>query len=125
VGNWSIYAGVATEKVGVAVSAIIDELKKAVDKGVTEEEVNVAKKRILTMVSFKTEDPEFMAEFYGQQELRHLPILTIDEFFEKIEEVTKEDIASLIKKYIIEQTLNLAVVWNKPEDKKLITLLKI
>ena len=125
VGNWSIYAGVATEKVGVAVSAIIDELKKAVDKGVTDEEVNVAKKRILTMVSFKAEDPEFMAEFYGQQELRHLPILTIDEFFEKIKAVTKEDIGECIKKYIIEQTLNLAVVWNKPEDEKLIKLLKI
>ena len=110
---------------GVGVSAIIDELKKAVDKGVTDEEVNVAKKRILTMVSFKAEDPEFMAEFYGQQELRHLPILTIDDYFEKINAVTKEDVANLIKKYIIEQTLNLAVVWNKPKDEKFIELLKI
>jgi len=125
VGCWSIYAGVATEKVGVTVSAIIDELKKAVDKGVTDEEVNVAKKRILTMVSFKAEDPEFMAEFYGQQELRHLPIFTIDEYFKKIEQVSKRDIDIVIKKYILEKTLNLAVVWSKSKDEKLIQLLKI
>jgi len=125
VGCWSIYAGVATEKVRETVSAIMDELKKAVDKGVTDEEVRVAKKRILTMISFKTEDPEFMAEYYGQQELRQVPILTIDDYFEKIKAVTKEDIGALLKKYIVTQTLNLAVVWNKPEDEKLMKLLKI
>jgi predicted Zn-dependent peptidase len=125
VGYWSIYAGVATEKVGEAVSAIIDELKKAADKGVTEKEVAVAKKRLLTMISFKTEDPEFMAEYYGQQELRRLPILTISDYFKKIEEVTKEDIHALIKKYVVANHLNLAVVWNKKEDKKLVELLTI
>jgi len=125
VGYWSIYAGVATEKVGEAVSAIIDELKKAVDKGVTEKEVAVAKKRLLTMISFKTEDPEFMAEYYGQQELRHLPILTIDEFFEKIGEVTKEAIGALIKKYVVQKCLNLAVVWKRGQDEKLIKVLKL
>jgi predicted Zn-dependent peptidase len=125
VGYWSIYAGVATEKVHEAVSAIMEELSKAVAKGVTDEEVMVAKKRILTMISFKTEDPEFMAEFYGQQELRHLPILTIPEYFKKIESVTKEEINTLLKKYIIQNTVNLAVVWNKPEDSTFLELLKI
>ena len=125
VGYWSIYAGVATEKVGEAVSAIINELKKAVEKGVTEKEIAVAKKRLLTMISFKTEDPEFMAEYYGQQELRRLPILTISDYFQKIKQVTKEDIHALIRKYVVAKHLNLAVVWNKPEDEKLIELLKI
>ena len=125
VGYWSIYAGVATEKVGEAVSAIIDELKKAADKGVTEKEVAVAKKRLLTMISFKTEDPEVMAEYYGQQELRRLPILSISDYFKKIEQVTKEDIGKLIKKYVVQKCLNLAVVWNKPKDEKLINLLRL
>ena len=125
VGYWSIYAGVATEKVKEAVSAIIDELKKVVDKGVTQEEVAIAKKRLLTMLSFKTEDPEFMAEYYGQQELRHIPILTIEEYFQKIQRVTKEDVNALIRKYIVQQCLNLAVVWNKPKDDSLIRLLSL
>ncbi|MCJ7826397.1 insulinase family protein, partial [Patescibacteria group bacterium] len=125
VGYWSIYAGVATEKVGEAVSAIINELKKAADKGVSEKEVAVAKKRLLTMISFKTEDPEFMAEYYGQQELRRLPILSISDYFKKIEKVTKEDIHALIRKYIVANHLNLAVVWKRGQDEKLIKVLKL
>jgi len=125
VGCWSIYAGVATEKVEETVSAIIDELKKVVDTGVTEEEVTIAKKRLLTMLSFKTEDPEFMAEYYGQQELRHLPIVTIDEYFQKIQAVTKEEINALVQKYIVQRCLNLAVVWNRPEEEKLLNLLQL
>jgi len=125
VGNWSIYAGVATEKVEEAIKAILFEIQKAKEKGISEEEIAVSKKRILTMVSFKAEDPEFMAEYYGQQELRHLPILTIDEYFRKITAVTKKEIDTLIRKYCVQKCLNLAVVWNKSIDNNLEKLLSI
>jgi len=125
VGNWSIYAGVATNKVEEAIKAILFEIQKAKEEGISEEEIAIAKKRILTMISFKTEDPEFMAEYYGQQELRHLPILTIDDYFRKITAVTKKDIDRLVRKYFVQNTLNLAVVWNKPKDNNIESLLKI
>jgi predicted Zn-dependent peptidase len=125
VGNWSIYAGVATDKVAETVSAITTELKKAVDKGVTDAEIAVAKKRLVTLLAFKSEDPEFKNEYYGRQVLFNEPVLTMDEYLEKLNEVTKEDINALIRKYLITQTLNLSVVWNKPKDEKLVKLLKI
>jgi len=125
VGYWLIYAGVATEKVSEAVQAIMEELGKVVISGVTDEEVAVAKKRLLTMLSFKTEDPEFMNEYYGRQELYHQEILTLEEYFSKINAVTKESINALVKRYIKKETLNLAVVWNKPEDQTLLQLLQI
>ena len=125
VGYWSIYAGVATDKVEEATKAIINELKKAVDKGVTAEEVKVAKKRLATMVAFQSENPEFMNEYYGKQELYHEPILTLDDYLRKISDVTREDINALIRKYLVTKTLNLALVWNKPEDEKLVRLLRI
>jgi len=125
VGYWSIYAGVATDKVGEAVKAICGECSQVVEKGVTEEEVKVAKKRLLTMLTFKIEDPEFMGEYYGRQELYHLPILSMADYRRKIEAVTKEDINALVRTYIIQNTVNLAVVWNKPEDENMRDLLKI
>lgn len=125
VGYWSIYAGVATEKVGEAVKAIMHELSKAAEKGVTEEEVSVARKRFLTMLAFRTEDPEYMNEFYGRQELFHLPIMTIDQYYEKIKGITPEMITALVRKYIVQNTLNLAVVWNKPKDSGLLDLLRL
>jgi predicted Zn-dependent peptidase len=125
VGNWSIYAGVATDRVEEAVKAIAAELTKAADKGVTNDEVKVAQKRIKTMLAFRSEDPEFLNEYYGRQELFGDPILTLDEYLKKIDAVTKGEINTLVRKYFVTKHLNLALVWNKPRDEKLEKLLKI
>jgi predicted Zn-dependent peptidase len=125
VGYWSIYAGVATNKVEEAIQAILVEFSKVREKGVTTAEVDVAKKRLKTMLAFKSEDPEFMGEFYGRQELFGQKLITLDAYIAKIEAITRNDIDTLLPRYIREQTLNLAVVWNKPKDEKLMSLLKI
>lgn len=125
VGYWSIYAGVATIKVHQTVTAIMHELTKVVAHGVTKEEVTIAKKRLKTMLAFKSEDPEFMGEYYGRQELFDQRLITLDEYLAKIDAITKKDIDVLLPKYIRRETLNLALVWNKPHDEKLLSLLKI
>jgi predicted Zn-dependent peptidase len=125
VGYWSIYAGVGTDKVEEATRAIMHELSKAVQGGVTEDEVMVSKKRLKTLMAFKGEDPEFMTEFYGRQELFGEPMLTIDEYLKKIESVTVDGINSLIRKYFVTKNLNMALVWNKKRDEKMLDLLKV
>lgn len=125
VGNWSIYAGVATEKVEEATRAILVELTKVVEKGVTEEEVKIAKKRLKTMIAFKSEDPEFMGEYYGRKELFGEAMLTLDEFLQQIDKVTKSQIDELTAKYLTTKTLNMALVWNKPRDEALEGLLRL
>ena len=125
VGYWSIYAGVATDKVTEATAGIMQEIKKVYLEGVTDDEVNIAIKRLKTMLAFRAEDPEFATEWYGRQELYHMPILTLTEYMERIARVTKEDINAMIKRYFIATNLNLAVVWNRPEDSTLVTLLTI
>jgi predicted Zn-dependent peptidase len=125
VGNWSIYAGVATNKVDEAVRAIMAELAKARDGGVSDEEVAVAQKRIATMLAFKSEDPEFLAEYYGRRELYGEDQLSIDDYIKRIKKVTKEDINALAKKYLTPKTLNFALVWNKPKDEGLVKLLSL
>jgi predicted Zn-dependent peptidase len=125
VGYWSIYAGVATNKVTEATQAIMAELTKALDTGVTDSEVAVAAKRLKTMLAFNSENPEFMGEYYGRQELFHEKIITFDDYIKKIDKVTKEDINALIKKYFITKNLNMALVWSKPKDEKLIKFLTL
>lgn len=125
VGYWSIYAGAATDKVEEATKAILAELGKAAGKGVTEEEIVVAKKRIKTILAFKSEDPEFFTEFYGRQELFGEPILTIEDYIKKIESVTKQHIDQLMRKYFVTNTLNMAIVWNKSKDEALERLLHL
>jgi predicted Zn-dependent peptidase len=123
-GYWSIYAGVATVKVEEAVRATVHELFLAAQKGVTEEEVSTAKKRLKTMLAFKTEDPEFMGEYYGRQEVFGEPLVSMEDYLKKIESITKADIDGVARKYLIPAHLNMAIVWNKKEDSSLINLLK-
>jgi len=125
VGNWSIYAGVATEKVSEAVTGVMTELSKVITSGVTEEEVGVAIKRLKTMIAFRAEDPEFMNEWYGRQEVYHEPIMTLGDYVKRIEAVTKDEINRIVRTYIVGSTLNLSVVWNRPVDESLVQLLKI
>jgi predicted Zn-dependent peptidase len=125
VGTWSIYAGVATEKVEEAVREILNELKKVVDEGVREEEVAIAKKRLKTMIAFRAEDPEFQNEYYGRQEVFNEPIITLDEYLKKIGEVTSDQINTLARKYLVTKTLNLALVWSGGRDERLGRLLAI
>lgn len=125
VGYWSIYAGVATAKVEEAVKAILHEVSVAVSGGVTDDELAVARKRLKTMFAFKSEDPEFMGEYYGRQELFGEPVITLDDYLTKLEAVKKEDINKLIKKYCIQKNLNMSLVWNKKGDTGLQTLLVI
>lgn len=109
-GYWSIYAGVATDKLSDAVTGVIDEIKKVVDTGVSTEEVDVAKKRLHTMISFKSEDPEFQNEFYGRQVLFGDEVVTLDTFHERIDAVTANQIHRLARQYLIPDQTNLAVV---------------
>jgi predicted Zn-dependent peptidase len=125
VGNWSIYAGVATDKVEEALTATIAEMKKLLDTGVTQEEVNIAIKRLKTILAFKAEDPEFIGEYYGRQVLFDQPVMTLDEYTTKISAVTKADIDPLIRKYFTAKNLNLALVWNKPKEEKLLNLMSL
>lgn len=125
VGYWSIYAGVATDKVEEAVKATLTELAKARDEGITEEEVVIAKKRLKTMLAFRSEDPEFQNEFYGRQEVFGEPILSLDDYLSKIDGVTASEINTLTKKYFTPKTLNMSLVWNKKSDPNLEKLLQL
>ena len=125
VGSWDIYAGVATDKVEEATKAILAELSKVKEEGVTDEELKIAKKRLIAMFSFKGEDPEFFTEWYGRAELFGLPLLTLEDYIKRIKSITKEDINVLAKKYLKTETLNMSLVWNKPRDEKVLSLLHV
>ncbi len=123
VGSWDIYAGVATDKVGEAAAAIMEELKKARDTGITEAELGVAKKRLKTMLAFRAEDPEFWTEWYGRAEVYRMNLLTLEDYIKKIDTVSVEDINTLVRKYFRTESLNMSLVWNKKEDGNLLPLL--
>ena len=53
------------------------------------------------MIAFRAEDPEFMNEWYGRQEIYHQPIMTLADYVKRIESVTKRRNRWYGKKYIV------------------------
>jgi predicted Zn-dependent peptidase len=126
-GDWSIWAGLDTKRVDEALSSILDELKKVLMQGVSQEELRVAKKRHASGTAFQMESPDAVGEFYGKRVVYGLPMMTIDEYLEKIESVTLSDIERITKKYFLSDKLNLVVVgkFHKKDESRWLKLLSL
>lgn len=126
-GDWGVWAGLNTDRLEEALSAILDQIKLVLDQGVKESEVEISKKRFTTAAAFRMESPEGMGEFYGRQVVYGQPVLTVEEYLKKIEAVTVSDVERVVKKYFIGHKLNLAVVgkFKKTDEDKFTQLLKL
>ncbi len=126
-GDWSVWAGLNTERIDEAISAIIDQIKLILDKGVEEQEVEVSKKRFATAAAFRMESPDGLGEFFGRQVVYGQPVLTVEEYLEKINQVTVSDIERVAKKYFVPNKVNLAVVgrYKKLDEERFMKLLTL
>ena len=91
-GNFGVFAGVDIARVELALSTIIDELKKARRKGVTKEELTRAKEYIRGKVTLDLEDSASIAEWYGKQYLFLQELKTPQEKLKRYLKVTMGDV---------------------------------
>lgn len=110
IGDWGIQAGLNSDKIDQAITAILNQTNLVLEKGVKEEEVEVAKKRFAAAAAFQMESPDRLGEFYGRQVIYGQKILTVDQYLEKIRSVTKEEVDKVAKKYLARENLNLVLV---------------
>ena len=71
------------------------------------------------------EDSRSVASFYAHQELLEKNLYTPVEVNQKVDAVTQEDVERVAKKYIVNGTLNLAVIGNIENGQELQDLLKL
>jgi len=109
IGIIETVAGVADEKAGIALLAIINEYEKIKD-GVTDEELKMAKSFLLGQMKISFEDSENFGEFNLSQVFHTGSIEMLSEISEKIAKITKEDIKNLANKYFDKEKLSVAVI---------------
>lgn len=115
-GTFSISAGVDNLRVGIAVTALLEELKKIRDIKVSDDELERTKKHMIGSMYTGLETSQSWASFYGMREISDLGIKAPEEFEKEIMKVTAEDIINVAKDIIIDSGLNLAVVGKVTED---------
>ncbi|MCX6810528.1 MAG: pitrilysin family protein [Candidatus Berkelbacteria bacterium] len=109
IGIIETVAGVADEKAGEALTAIIAEYEK-VKNGVSDDELSMAKSYLLGQMKISFEDSNELGEFNLSQVFYNGKIETLSEISEKIAKITTDDIKKLANKYFDKKKLSVAVI---------------
>ncbi|MBR1983179.1 MAG: insulinase family protein [Clostridia bacterium] len=112
-GVLEIYAGVSTDKRDKAVKAILNEIQKIIDGGVTEQEFLRGKEQIKSAFIMGRESTSSQMLLNGRYMLFRDEELDFTERMKKIDAVTLEDVNKVIKEIFTVKNLSSATVGPK------------
>jgi predicted Zn-dependent peptidase len=127
-GLWSVYAGLAIDKLEDAVLAIATEMHRLKDTKLTEEELIQAKEKIRGPLLFSAENPVNVMNYYAKQALdRPENIMSYDAVIDSLMQIDSSEIMKITNELFVQKKLNLAVVGPVSEDRvqKLMERVKI
>lgn len=122
-GSLSTRAGIDQSRLNEAIKLIINEYDKVVEGGVDADEVERAKSYMKGSIILSLEDSEELAHFFGKQKLMYPQVRTVEEYIQKIEDVSQEQIETLARKLLTHDNLRLAVIGNTDNKQELEGLL--
>ncbi len=109
-GTLTIYAGVDTSKLVLALEAIAGELARLRDEAVPDVELTKVKELTKGRLLLRLEDSRSVASWHGAQEMIKGEIPTVDEVTAMIEAVTVDSIRQLANELVRPEHFRLAVV---------------
>lgn len=117
-GSFSVYAGVDPKKAVEATQALIAELARLRDDGVTEDELYKAKELSKGRLLLRMEDTRAVSGWLGGQEILNGAIKTPDEVVALVDAVTMDDMNRVGRETLVGEKLTLAVVGPFKSDKR-------
>lgn len=117
-------AGIDSTRVEDAIKVILAEHARIKEKGsLTADEIRKAKEFLKGHFVLDLEDSHSVASFYASQELLEKRLENPDEVNGRIEAVTIDQLEKVAEKYIVQETLNLAIIGNVGDGQKFEKLL--
>jgi len=117
-GAFIISAGVNPSNSLKTTKAIIEELIKIRNEGVKEEEIERAKKYIISHTLMELEGNLEYMMFLGEQRLLRKRIIPVKEIVENIKSVSKKDIKEVVEKLFIQGNFHLAMIGPEGDEEK-------
>lgn len=124
-GVFSVQSGLDKSRINQAIKAILKELVRMRDKGVTKAELKLAKEYVKGKMALQFEDSENVVSWYVTQELLTKKILTPEEKIAKLEAVTASDIKRIAEELFQTQKIHLAIIGPYKDSKEFEELLKL
>jgi zinc protease len=116
-GYIGVYMGTHPKKLETAIVAVLRELKKVKDEGLTEEEVNRAKKYLVGNFEIGLQTNGAQANQMSLDELYGLGFDRYQKYPQEIQEVTREEVNRVAKEYLNLEAYAIAII-RPPTDKK-------
>lgn len=95
IGDITIQAGLAKDRLERAMKIIIRELRRMKDRQVTSEELARAKDYVKGKLALSLEDSSHQADWYAKQELLMKKVMTPEQRLARVFRVTKDDVAKV------------------------------
>lgn len=99
IGYWKFNTKTAPENTRNVIKGIFSEIEKLFEHGITDEELNTAKNRMLGLLPFYVETPDDVANLTYDLIREKKPLDYFDKKNERIVSVTKADVIKAAKKY--------------------------
>jgi zinc protease len=100
--------------VGELEQALRRELMKIVTGGITGDELKRVKSQVVSAQVFQRDSIYFQASQIGSLEIAGYPHMAMDRMIEKLREVTPEQVQAVAKKYLVDDSLTIAVLDPQP-----------
>jgi predicted Zn-dependent peptidase len=119
VGYFAAFAGVDKTRIDEAISVVKEEFQKVTITGeITEEEVRKAKEYNKGHFVLGLEDTQSVATFFGMNQILEKKIKTPEDSLARIEEVTRDDVERVAKKYLDTKAFNLAIIGDFKDEER-------
>ncbi len=109
-GALILYAGVAPQKAGDVISAMLEQLDLLRQAEVPQPELIKAKEFLKGRILLRMEDTFANAQWFGKQEVLNQEVLTVDQVVSRLDQVTAADVQTVAKKLFTQEQLRLAVI---------------
>ncbi|HTK03364.1 MAG TPA: pitrilysin family protein [Alphaproteobacteria bacterium] len=125
VGYIGAYAGVDPKKVNEAIAIVLEQHYNIANKTlpISNEELAKSKEYLKGHLALGLEDTGAVGEFFAFQELFSDTVRTPEEVYQKIDEVTLDDVYFEAKRLFVPEKLNLAVIGPYKDESKFKKLL--
>jgi predicted Zn-dependent peptidase len=116
-GKWTIYAGVEPSKAQEALVAVLHELRRLRDEGISDDELQRVKEQVKGGTLLNLEDTWSVASRNGSHLLHYGRVLGVEQSIAEIEAVTADDVRRVAKRVIHSDALHLALIGPFDDDK--------
>lgn len=109
-GAFAVYAGLKLEKIEEGLEVILAEIDRITKEKVDEGELKKAKEMTRGRLALRQESTNFLAEYFGTEFVVERKIETFEDFLEKIEAVSADEVREVARELFRKEKFNLAII---------------